>query len=97
MKEFVTKPKMGVFLGTVDYNGDWELYNVNGKAVAMKYNDHVKKWLVTSNHIGMGYMLRKLGIEASAGGQIFKHYSIKKSFKGLNREQIIELQKESGA
>jgi hypothetical protein len=90
MKDFKKKPTMGVKLGTVD---DWEIRNVNGRAYAIKYNTHTKTWFVSDNHIGMGYMLRRLGIEAAAGGNIFRHYTLpKNAFKGKNREEIIALQ-----
>lgn len=99
MKEFKTKPKnLGVKLGTVNYgsrgNRDaWEVYNKNGVAYAVKYSKGGRRWLVSKEHIAMGYMLKKLGIEFNAGGGIFRHYTLPKNvFNGKTRKQIIKIQ-----
>lgn len=99
MKEYKNKPKnLGVKLGTVNYgsrgNKDaWEIYNKNGIAYAVKYSKGGRRWLVSKEHIAMGYMLRKLGIEAGAGGNIFRHYTLpKNAFYKKTRKQIIKLQ-----
>lgn len=99
MKIYKTKPKnLGVRLGIVDYgsrgNKDaWEVYNKNGVAYAVKYSKAGRRWLVSKEHIAMGYMLKKLGIEFSATGQIFRHYTLpKNAFNGKTRKQIIKLQ-----
>lgn len=96
-----TLPK-GILLGIVKYgNSKIRIYNIGGKAMScaksqskLYINRTGNKYICSYKHIGMGYMLRKLGIESNTGGQIFKHYSInRKTFRGLNRNQIIKLQK----
>jgi len=101
MKEYKSKPKkLGVRLGKVSYGkGDtgWDVYNKNGVAYVVKSSHLGKRWLVSKKHIGMGYMLKKLGIEFTATGQIFRHYTLpKNAFYGKTRKQIIKLQSKSG-
>jgi len=104
MKIHRKKPKnLGVKLGTVNYgsrgNKDaWEIYNKNGKAYAVKYSPVGRRWLVSNQHIAMGYMLNKLGIEPSAAGTIFVPWQWtkktgRKTFRGMTRSQIIKAQK----
>ena len=104
MKTYIKKPKnLGVKLGSVNYgsrgNADrWDIYNKNGKALAVKYSKAGKRWITTTTHIGSGYMLKKLGIEFSATGQIFVPYRWRKStgrktFRGMTKSQIINAQK----
>jgi hypothetical protein len=105
MKEHRKKPKnLGVKLGEVNYGSKgkredkWQIYNKNGRAYAVKYSEKGKRWLVSDRHIGMGYMLKQLGIEFSATGQIFVPWQYKektgrKTFRGMTRKQIINAQK----
>jgi len=104
MKIYKKKPKnLGVKLGAVNYGGKghkdtWELYNKNGVAYAVKYSMVGRRWLVSNEHIAMGYMLRKLGIEAGARGNIFVPWQYtkatgRKTFRGMTRKQIIKAQK----
>jgi len=78
------------------------LFNEGGKSIAYVTTNpvirkHFKaKYRRMPSHIGMGYMLRKLGYEANSGGQLFRHFSIKrKSFRGLTGKQIKILQRNS--
>jgi hypothetical protein len=106
MKEHYKKPKnLGIWLGRVNYgsrgNKDaWDIYNKGGKAYTVKYSKLGKRWLVSDKHIGMGYMLDKLGIESSATGQIFVPWQWtkktgRKTFRGMTRKQIIKAQQEN--
>jgi hypothetical protein len=100
MEYFKEKPKnLGVFLGAVEYGGQGicEIYNRDGEAVFVKQSPYSKEWMVSTKHVGGGFMLRKLGVEANAGAGIFRHYTLSKdAFDGKNREQIIALQESSG-
>ena len=103
MKHYIKKPKnLGIYLGSVNYGSrgkadEWKIYNKGGIAYAVKYSTLGKRWLVSNQHIGMGYMLRKLGIECGAGGQIFVPWQFtektgRKTFRGMTKAQIIKAQ-----
>jgi len=103
MKIHRKKPKnLGVKLGSVNYgsrgNADrWEIYNKNGVAYAVKYSKVGRRWLISKDHVAMGYMLRKLGIEANARGGLYVPWQWtkktgRKTFRGMTRTQIIKAQ-----
>lgn len=98
------KPEnLGIKLGSVNYGSRgkkdaWDVYNKNGVAYAVKYSHRGKRWLVSNEHIGMGYMLHKLGIEVSATGKLFVPWQWtkktgRKTFKGMTKKKIIHAQK----
>lgn len=89
-----SRPEYNILLGRVDYSGNiWYIYNVNGKARFVARGS-TGLWMDSSTHIGSGYMLRKLGFDVNAGGGIFRPRTMKrKTFRGLNKRQIINLQR----